>query len=54
MEDDCIALLQELGRMTVEDLALKHLDACLTKPDFPEKAIQLCVNVVDEFMQLTK
>lgn len=53
-EDEYIALLQDTGRMTVEDLAQKHLGVDLTKPDFWEKAIQLCVNDVNEFMELTE
>ncbi|MBD7909243.1 M3 family oligoendopeptidase [Sporosarcina gallistercoris] len=53
-EDEYIALLQDTGRMTVEDLAEKHLGVDLTKPDFWEKAIQLCVEDVHEFMQLTE
>ncbi|WP_174613057.1 M3 family oligoendopeptidase [Virgibacillus ihumii] len=51
-EDDYIALLRDTGRMTVEDLAAKHLDVDLTKPDFWESAISLCVNDVNEFLSL--
>ncbi|MHA6252022.1 M3 family oligoendopeptidase [Oceanobacillus sp. CAU 1775] len=51
-EDDYIALLQDTGRMTVEDLAMKHLNADLTKPDFWEDAIALCVEDVEEFLSL--
>ncbi|WP_077325695.1 M3 family oligoendopeptidase [Virgibacillus siamensis] len=51
-EDDYIALLRDTGRMTVEDLAAKHLDVDLTKPDFWESAIALCVKDVEEFMKL--
>lgn len=51
-EDDYIALLRDTGRMTVEDLAKKHLDVDLTKPYFWEHALQLCVNDVEEFLSL--
>lgn len=51
-EDDYIELLRDTGRMTVEDLAKKHLDVDLTKPDFWESAISLCVKDVDEFLKL--
>lgn len=53
-EDRYIALLQDTGRMQVEDLAKKHLNVDLTKPDFWEKAIQLCVEDVNEFLELTE
>lgn len=51
-EDDYISLLQDSGRMTVEDLAKKHLEADLTKPDFWESAIRLCTDDVEEFLKL--
>lgn len=51
-EDDYIALLRDTGRMTVEELAEKHLNVDLTKPDFWENAIQLCVKDVEEFLSL--
>lgn len=51
-EDEYIALPQDTGRMTVEVLAQKHLGADVTMPEFREKAIQLCVNDVNEFMRL--
>ncbi|MFD2208635.1 M3 family oligoendopeptidase [Virgibacillus halophilus] len=53
-EDAYIALLQDTGRMKVEDLAKKHLNVDLTKTDFWEKAIQLCVEDVEEFLKLTE
>ncbi|WP_284139317.1 MULTISPECIES: M3 family oligoendopeptidase [unclassified Virgibacillus] len=49
-EDDYIALLQDTGRMSVEDLAAKHLKVDLTKPDFWQRAIHLCVKDVEEFI----
>jgi oligoendopeptidase F len=51
-EEDYIALLRDTGCMTVESLAKKHLDVDLTKPDFWEHAIQLCVDDVEEFISL--
>ncbi|NMB00345.1 MAG: M3 family oligoendopeptidase [Firmicutes bacterium] len=46
-------LLADTARMTVEDLALKHLGVDLTKPDFWEAAVQPSINDVEEFLQLT-
>lgn len=51
-EEDYIALLRDTGRMPVEELAMKHLQADLTKPDFWEDAIALCVADVEEFLAL--
>lgn len=51
-EDDYIALLRDTGRMTVEELAEKHLNVDLTKADFWESAIGLCVEDVEEFLSL--
>ncbi len=46
-------LLLDTPRMTVEDLARKHLGVDLTKPDFWEAAVQLAVDDVEEFLRLT-
>ncbi|MFD2043899.1 M3 family oligoendopeptidase [Ornithinibacillus salinisoli] len=51
-EEDYIALLRDTGSMKVEDLAKKHLNVDLTKPDFWENAIALCVKDVEEFVAL--
>jgi len=51
-EEEYIALLRDTGRMTVEELALKHLNVDLTKPDFWENAIGLCVKDIEEFISL--
>lgn len=51
-EDDYIALLKDTGSMSVEELAMKHLQADLTKSDFWEEAIALCVDDVEEFLTL--
>ncbi len=53
-EDAYIALLRDTGRMNVEDLAMKHMNVDLTKPDFWESAIQICVEDVEEFIKLTQ
>src|SRR5699024_420582 len=51
-EDDYIALLEDTGRMSVEELAMKHLQVDLTKPDFWEAAIELCIKDVEAFLKL--
>ncbi|WP_068620138.1 M3 family oligoendopeptidase [Paenibacillus tuaregi] len=48
------ALLRDTGRMTVEDLARKHLNVDLTKPDFWEEAVSLAVADVELFLEMTK
>jgi pepF/M3 family oligoendopeptidase len=53
-EEKYIALLRDTGRMTVEDLAQKHLGVDLTQPDFWEKAIALSVQDVHDFLEMTK
>lgn len=52
-EEKYIALLKDTASMTVEDLAMKHLNVDLTKPEFWEKAVQLCMDDVEEFLMLT-
>ncbi|QXE02925.1 M3 family oligoendopeptidase [Terribacillus sp. DMT04] len=47
------ALLEDTGRMTVEDLAMKHLQEDLTEKDFWLKAIEVCKQDVEEFLRLT-
>ncbi|MCQ4088537.1 M3 family oligoendopeptidase [Saccharibacillus sp. JS10] len=47
------ALLKDTGRMNVEDLAHKHLNVDLTKPDFWQAAVDMSVADVREFMDLT-
>lgn len=46
-------LLLDTARMSVEDLARKHLGADLTKPEFWESAVQLAVADIAEFLKLT-
>lgn len=53
-EEKYISLLKDTASMTVEDLAMKHLNADLTKPDFWEKAVKLCMDDVEEFLNLTE
>ncbi|MBP2002046.1 pepF/M3 family oligoendopeptidase [Paenibacillus shirakamiensis] len=48
------ALLLDTGRMTVEDLAQKHLNVDLTQPDFWREAISLCIADVEQFLDMTK
>ena len=45
-------LLQDTGRMTVEDLAQKHLGVDLTQPAFWEEAVSLVLRDIDEFLAL--
>lgn len=48
------ALLQDTGRMTVEELASKHLGVDLTQPDFWREAMALAVADVKTFLELTE
>jgi pepF/M3 family oligoendopeptidase len=52
-EEKYIALLRDTGRMKVEDLAKKHLNVDLTKPDFWQDAIDLIKEDLKTFMELT-
>jgi oligoendopeptidase F len=51
-EERYIALLQDTGRMTVEELARKHLNVDLTKPEFWEQSVVLMKKDVEEFLAL--
>jgi len=53
-EQKYVDLLRDTGSMKVEDLAMKHLGADLTKPDFWQSAIDLSVADVKEFLKLTE
>ncbi|RFU71647.1 M3 family oligoendopeptidase [Peribacillus saganii] len=53
-EKQYMALLQDTGSMTVEDLARKHLNVDLSARGFWEKAIGACINDIEEFLQLTE
>ncbi|UII54959.1 M3 family oligoendopeptidase [Cytobacillus spongiae] len=53
-EEKYIALLKDTARMSVEELAMKHLNVDLTQPEFWEKAVKLCMDDVEEFLALTE
>jgi len=46
------ALLTDTGRMTSEEVAMKHMGADLTKPDFWNEAVERCMSDIDEFERL--
>ncbi|TQR38576.1 M3 family oligoendopeptidase [Brevibacillus brevis] len=48
------ALLQDTGRLMVEDLAKKHLGEDMTTVEFWQKAVDLAVADIDEFLRLTE
>ncbi|GIN18452.1 oligoendopeptidase [Shouchella clausii] len=50
-EDNYIALLQDSGSMTAEQLAQKHLQVDLTKPDFWQEAIDVVLKDSHQFVQ---
>ncbi|MCM3490264.1 M3 family oligoendopeptidase [Alkalihalophilus marmarensis] len=52
-EDDYISLLEDTASMSVEELAMKHLQADLTTKEFWQEAIDVVLADVDEFMRLT-
>src|SRR5690625_1501569 len=52
-EDKYIALLRDTARMTVEELAMKHLGEDITEEAFWEKGIELCKKDVEEYLELT-
>ncbi|MDP2871588.1 MAG: M3 family oligoendopeptidase [Bacillota bacterium] len=52
-EDRYSALLRDTGRMRVEDLAGRHLDADLTTAGFWQGAIDLVLGDLDEFLRVT-
>jgi oligoendopeptidase F len=53
-EDKYIALLRDTGRMTVEELAQKHLGVDLRTAEFWQRAMDLSVADVREFLKLTE
>lgn len=53
-EEQYIALLRDTANMTTEELAAKHLDVDLTKPDFWEDGVKLIEQDVNEFIKLTE
>jgi pepF/M3 family oligoendopeptidase len=54
LEDDYIALLRDTASMTTEDLAEKHLNVDLRKPDFWQKALDSVHKDIEEFLELTE
>ncbi|HWI52637.1 MAG TPA: M3 family oligoendopeptidase [Symbiobacteriaceae bacterium] len=53
-EQRYVDLLCDTGRMTVEDLAARHLGVDLTKPDFWLTGVKMALDDVDEFLTLTE
>lgn len=53
-EETYMNLLKDTACMTVEDLAMKHLGADLSKEDFWSSAIDVIKDDVAEFLELTK
>ncbi|MGK0550856.1 M3 family oligoendopeptidase [Enterococcus faecalis] len=53
-EDQYIALLRDTAAMTSEELAQKHLQVDLTKPDFWQAGIDQILKDVQQFMELTE
>ncbi|MGQ8874270.1 M3 family oligoendopeptidase [Paenibacillus sp. TSA_86.1] len=46
-------LLRDTGRMTVEELAQKHLGTDLTQPDFWQNAANLVIADIEQFLEMT-
>lgn len=53
-EEKYIALLRDTGRMSVEHLARKHLGEDLTQPEFWQAAIQISIDDVAQFLEMTE
>lgn len=53
-EDQYIALLRDTATMTTEELAQKHLNVDLTKPDFWQAGIDMVLHDINDFMTLTE
>ncbi len=49
-----VALLEDTGSMTCEDLAKKHLGVDLIKPDFWEASVERALQHVDPFVKLAR
>jgi len=52
-KDKYVALLRDTGRMTVEQLAKKHLDVNVEEMDFWRDAVALTAVDVDQFIEMT-
>ncbi|MGX6961978.1 M3 family oligoendopeptidase [Vagococcus xieshaowenii] len=53
-EEDYISLLRDTASMTTENLAQKHLNVDLTKPDFWQNGINILKADIEEFMSLSE
>ncbi|MBS4191381.1 M3 family oligoendopeptidase [Bacillus sp. FJAT-49705] len=53
-EQKYIDLLKDTASMKVEELAQKHLNVDLTRHEFWERAVQLCIDDIEEFLALTE
>jgi oligoendopeptidase F len=51
---DYEALLTDTGRMTSEEVAMRHMGVDLTKSDFWQKAVNRCLSDVDPFVKLAE
>ncbi|MFS0823242.1 M3 family metallopeptidase [Bacillus sp. 1P02SD] len=51
-EKNYIELLRDSGSMSMEDLVMKHLEEDITSVDFWEKGIKICVQDVEDFINL--
>ena len=47
-----VALLRDTGRMTAEDLAARHLEVDLTRPDFWRATVAMLASRIDRFEEL--
>ncbi|OZM57577.1 pantothenate kinase [Lottiidibacillus patelloidae] len=53
-EKKYLSLLRDTGKISVEDLVMKHLGEDITQEAFWEKGMKLCVKDVEEFIRLSK
>ncbi|MEX1551378.1 M3 family oligoendopeptidase [Enterococcus sp. C50] len=53
-EQEYIDLLRDTASMTTEELAEKHLGVDLTKPDFWQAGIDMVLDNIQQFMELTE
>ncbi|EIM08336.1 M3B subfamily peptidase [Planococcus antarcticus DSM 14505] len=52
-EQRYLALLRDTGKMTVEELAMKHLGEDITQEGFWEKGMALCVKDAEDFIRVS-
>ncbi|MFC0522850.1 M3 family metallopeptidase [Pontibacillus salicampi] len=53
-ESKYVALLEDSGRMSVEELAMKHLGADITQESFWENGMQRCIQDVQDFIHISE